>query len=61
MDDKVSLLRTSLSTTTPRIDWSYEFYNFGTSEGTDKDRRKDPTFITLNPMDNRVFYLSGRE
>jgi hypothetical protein len=61
MDNKVSLMRTSLSTTTPRIDWSYEFYNFATSEGTDKDRRKDPTFITLNPQDNRVFYLSGRE
>jgi hypothetical protein len=60
MDDSVSLLRTLVSTANPVIDWSYEFYNYASDEGDDKSRRKDPAFITLNPKNDKVFYLSGR-
>jgi hypothetical protein len=60
MDEKVSLVRTLISTATPVIDWSYEFYNYASNEGKDIDRRKDPAMITTNPKDPAVFYLSGR-
>jgi hypothetical protein len=60
MDSKVYMARTLMSTNTPVIDWSYEFYDYSSDEGTDKDRRKDPQTIHLDPKDNEVFYLSGR-
>ena len=60
MDEKVSLVRALLSSASPIIDWSYEFYNYASTEGQDIDRRKDPALITVNPKDPAVFYLSGR-
>lgn len=60
MDDKIEMIRLLVSTTTPVIDWSYEFYDFTEDEASASDRRKDPAFIHMDPNDNTVFYLSGR-
>ena len=60
MNGKVELLRI-LNGPVPIIDWSYEFYDYSTTEyANDLIRRKDPKFITINPVDNSMFYLSGR-
>lgn len=45
----------------PVVDWSYEFTQYTATEVTDdKIRRKEPKFITTDPTNNQVFYLSGR-
>jgi hypothetical protein len=60
MNGKIELLRI-LNAATPVIDWSYEFYDYSTTEySNDLIRRKDPKYITINPVDNTMFYLSGR-
>lgn len=60
MDDKVEMLRMLVSTSTPVIDWSYEFYDYTTAEAEAIDRRKDPAFMHMDPLDDTIFYLSGR-
>ena len=50
-----------LNTANPVVDWNYEFYDYTTTEKTDdKWRRKEPRFITIDPTNPQVFYLSGR-
>ncbi len=50
-----------LKNAAPVVDWSYEFYDYTTTEqASDIWRRKDPKFITIDPTNPQVFYLSGR-
>lgn len=52
MDSKTQLVRVQSSgEETPMIDWSYQLENFDLM---------DPAFITTNPLDDSVLYLSGR-
>ena len=53
MDSKVQMVRVwTPDQQTPKIDWSFEFYDFSSSEASaDLVRRKDPAFITTNPRD----------
>jgi hypothetical protein len=63
MDKKLELVKLEAPQTesgAPRIDWSYEFYDFSTTEATDQYRRKEPMNIFPDPIDNQVFYLTGR-
>jgi len=48
MNNKIEMLRI-LNAATPVIDWSYEFYDFSTTESTDFYRLKDPAFIHMDP------------
>jgi hypothetical protein len=39
MNNKVEMIRMLVSSTTPRIDWSWEFYLFNSTQATDLYRR----------------------
>ncbi len=60
MNNKIQLMRV-LNTATPVVDWSYEFYDYtATEKPDDLWRRKEPRFITVDPTNPQIFYLSGR-
>jgi hypothetical protein len=60
MNNKIQLTRV-LNTASPVVDWSYEFNEYtSTEKPDDKWRRKEPKFITTDPTNQQVFYLSGR-
>jgi len=54
------MIRILVSTVVPVVDWSYEFYDYTSSEANDIFRRKEPAYMNVNPLDNTVFYISGR-
>jgi hypothetical protein len=60
MNSKIQMIRILVSTVVPVVDWSYEFYDYTSSEANDIFRRKEPAFMNVNPLDNTVFYISGR-
>ena len=43
----------------PKMDWSYYFTQFTTTQAPDKDRRMDPVFIHDDLSDKTSFFLSG--
>lgn len=59
MDSKIELVRLLVGAT-PIVDYSYEFYDYSTTESTDFKRLKDPAMIRMDPKDSGDFYWIGR-
>ena len=61
MDSKMEFLRLT-NTADPVIDWTYEFTDgtAGTVADVELFKRKDPSFIHIDPNDEQVIYLTGR-